>query len=50
LSGEHTTMRSTADDAAKRAAAVASASSHSNSIIGHVTIPSARQTSSAGPN
>ena len=50
LSGEHTTTRSTEREAAKRAAAVASASSHSNSTIGHVTIPSARHASSARPN
>ena len=37
-------------EAAKRAAAVASASSPSNSTIGHVTIPSARHASSASPN
>ena len=50
MSGEQITTCSTAGDAAKRSAAVASASSASNSIIGHVTMPSARDASSAGPN
>jgi hypothetical protein len=50
LSGEQITTCSTAGDSAQRSAAVAIASSASNSIIGHVTSPSARVASSARPN
>ena len=47
---EQITTCSTPSASAQRAAAVASASSASNSTIGHVTRPSARETSSASGN